>query len=58
MDKSINLDDLHNEAKKLVSLLDDRQLGLMTWNDFLVERLKNIHKMIDPVVVSILNHGR
>ena len=39
------LDKLQAEVEKLLSLLKDRQPGLMTWNMFLEERLKTIQKM-------------
>lgn len=42
----MNLDQLQQEAEKLVSLLKDRQLGLMTWHMLLEERLKAIKQMI------------
>jgi hypothetical protein len=40
------LDELQSEAEKLLSLLNDRQLGLMSWDMFFVGRLKNIHNLI------------
>lgn len=40
------LDKLQVEVEKLLSLLKDRQPGLMTWNMFLEERLETIQKMI------------
>lgn len=43
--KGISLDDLQQETEKLLALLADRQPGLMTWNEFLQERLQNIHKL-------------
>ncbi|MBI2482262.1 MAG: hypothetical protein HYV76_01730 [Candidatus Vogelbacteria bacterium] len=43
--KGINLDDLQQETEKLLSLLKDRQPGLMTWNEFMQERLQNLHKL-------------
>ena len=44
-EKGINLDELQQEAEKLVSLLKDRQPGLMTWNEFIQERLQNLHRL-------------
>ena len=35
---SIDLDQLQNETEKLLSLLKDRQPGLMAWNIFLKEK--------------------
>jgi len=43
--KGINLDDLQQEAEKLLALLEDRQPGLMTWNEFMQKRLQNLHKL-------------
>jgi len=43
--KSINLDDLQQEVEKLLALLKDRQQGLMTWNEFMQERLQNLYKL-------------
>ena len=43
--KGINLDDLQQETEKLLALLKDRQPGLMTWNEFMQERLQNLHKL-------------
>jgi len=44
-EKGINLDKLQGEAEKLLSLLKDRQPGLMAWNEFMKERLEAIHKL-------------
>lgn len=44
-EKGIDLDELQGEAEKLVSLLKDRQPGLMTWNDFMRERLEALHSL-------------
>lgn len=44
--QSINLDDLQEQAEKLVALLRDRQPGLISWHMFLAERLKNLRAMI------------
>ncbi len=43
--KGINFDDLQQETEKLLSLLKDRQPGPMTWNEFVHERLQNLHKL-------------
>ena len=40
------LDKLQAEVEKLLSLLKDRQPGLMTWKEHVEERLKTIQKMI------------
>lgn len=47
--KSINLDDLQWEAEGLMTLLKDREPGLMSWNMLLKDKLKNIHEIIKPV---------
>ncbi|MEK7576280.1 MAG: hypothetical protein AAB482_01160 [Patescibacteria group bacterium] len=44
-ENSINLDELQEEAEKLLALLKNRQLGLLTWNLFLCERLENLHTL-------------
>ena len=41
----VNLDALQQETEKLLALLKDRQPGLMTWNEFMQERLQNLHKL-------------
>lgn len=43
----MNLDELQKETEKLLLLLKDRQTGLMSWNMFLEERLKEIKKLIE-----------
>lgn len=43
--RGINLDELQQEVEKLLSLLRDRQPGLMCWNEFLHERIKNLHAL-------------
>jgi len=43
--KSINLEELQQEAEKLLDHLKDRQRGLMTWDIFMQERLQNLHKL-------------
>jgi hypothetical protein len=43
--KGINLDELQQETEKLLALLRDRQPGMFTWNDFLVERMTKIHTL-------------
>ncbi len=40
----MTVNELKEEAKKLVSLLEDPQPGLFTWCDFVNERLTNISK--------------
>lgn len=43
----MNLDELQKEVEKLLSLLKDRQQGMMTWNLFLSDRLTSIKGMIE-----------
>lgn len=40
-----SLDELQVEAEKLLSLLRDRQPGLVTWNKFLLQRLETLHNL-------------
>jgi len=42
----MDLDKLQAEVEKLLSLLHDRQPGLISWNMFMEERLKSIVDMI------------
>lgn len=44
-ERGINLDELQQEAEKLLSLLKDRQMGLMSWNGCFCERLKSMHAL-------------
>jgi len=41
----MDLDELQNEAEKLVSLLKDKQTGLMSWNFLLRDRLEKLHEL-------------
>ena len=43
----MDLDKLQEETEKLLSLLRDRQQGMMTWNCFLGERLRAIVDLAD-----------
>lgn len=43
--EGINLDELQQEMERLLALFKDRKPGLMTWNEFLHERLQNLHKL-------------
>ena len=38
----MDLNKLQEETEKLLSLLKEREQGLMTWNLFLAEKLKSI----------------
>lgn len=40
------LDNLHAETKKLLSLLDDRQPGLLTWCELFFQKLRSTHRII------------
>ncbi len=42
---TIDLDELQEEAEKLLDLLKNREQGLSTWNDFLALRLRNLHQL-------------
>lgn len=44
-EKGVNLDELKQEAEKLLALLKDPQPGLMAWNGFMQERLQNLQKL-------------
>lgn len=46
-EKVLDLDELQQEAQKLVALLKDRQPGLMTWNEMVRDRLTSIHAMTE-----------
>ena len=46
----IDLDELQMEAEKLLSLLKDRQHGLISWNLSLLERIEDIHRITSSVV--------
>ncbi len=46
----IDLDELQTEAERLLSLLKDRQHGLISWNLYLKERIENIHRISSVVV--------
>jgi hypothetical protein len=48
----MNLDELQLETEKLLSLLKDRQTGLITWNSFLRDRLCTIHALIEKAGIS------
>lgn len=50
MDKpSVSLDQLQDEAEKLLALLKDRQTGMMSWHFCLNERLKGFYSLIAPL---------
>ncbi len=39
------LEQMQDEVNKLKALLDDPQLGMFTWHEFVDERIKNINKL-------------
>ena len=39
---NMNLDELQKETERPLALLKDRQPGIMTWNDFMRERLQSV----------------
>ena len=43
--KGIDLDELQRETERLLSLLRDRQPGLMSWNEFMHEQLTKLHAL-------------
>lgn len=47
--KGINLDDLEWEVQGLLTLLKDRELGLMSWNRLLKEKIVNLRKLTEGV---------
>lgn len=49
----IDLNALEDEARRLLSLLTDRQPGLFTWNMALAARLRTIHEMIAPYASGV-----
>ena len=55
--KGIDLDELQAEAEKLVALLENRELGLSTWHEFLRKRLITLHLFIHDVC-SITENSR
>ena len=46
-ERGIILDELQEEAEKLLSLLQDRRPGLYTWNRFLKESMGAMHSLLD-----------
>ena len=48
----VNLDELQQEAEKLVVLLKNRQPGLPSWNQFLGKRITVIHQMTGQALVK------
>ena len=48
--KGINLDELQEETEKFLSLLKEREVGLMTWNMSIFERLEKMHTLISKAL--------
>jgi hypothetical protein len=48
----MKLDELKREVQSLMSLLNDPQPGLMTWNMMMHERLVKLHRMIESAGVT------
>jgi hypothetical protein len=44
-EKGVNLDEVKEEARKLLALLEDPHPGLFTWNDFLRIRFERMHEL-------------
>lgn len=44
-EKSVNLDELQRETKQLLALLEDRQIGMLSWHIFMRERLSYLHHL-------------
>jgi len=44
--KSVDLDELQGVLKKTLSLLEERQPGLMSWNGMLEERLNDLNRIL------------
>ena len=41
---------LQYEAEMLLAVIKDRQPGLMTWDEFLLERLRNLHTITSKLL--------
>ncbi|HSV94616.1 MAG TPA: hypothetical protein VLH94_01365 [Spirochaetia bacterium] len=48
--RTMNLDEFQVEIEKMLSLLKDRQTGMISWYGFFLDRLKSLHSMISRVV--------
>ena len=46
MNKNEICDKLQTEVTKLLRLLEDRQFGLFTWNEFFFQQINEIKKII------------
>lgn len=47
--KGIDLDELQKDVEKLLSLLEHRERGLITWNVMLKDRLLSIHQITKQI---------
>lgn len=52
----VNLDELQEETKKLLALLEDRQTGLMSWHMLMMERLKSHHALTGKALGLLENN--
>lgn len=52
MDTNKTLDELQQEAHKLEQLLKERETGMVTWWDFLYERLDKIQSLKQQLQTS------
>jgi len=43
--EGVDLNELQREVEKLLGLLMNRQPGLSTWNDFMRQRLTELHRL-------------
>ena len=50
--KGLSLDEIQNEAEKLVSLLKERETGMFSWHMLLNERLMSLHNFLCPLFGS------
>lgn len=41
----LDLDELQQETERLLALLKDRQIGALSWNIFMRERLQNVRAL-------------
>ena len=48
--KGVSLDELQEETRKLLALLEDRHEGLMSWSQFLHDRLKNMYGLVSEAL--------
>jgi hypothetical protein len=44
--RSLNLDQLQEESDKMSNLLKDRQTGMVSWHQFMHERVNNMYSLV------------